>query len=65
MSQGYLRRGTEVAKHVCKPPTDGQQGDIWRCACGWRWTCLAHQTNLGTLTICEANWIRRYWPWPR
>lgn len=61
--QGFLRQ--HRAEHTCYPPDHAQRGDVWRCRCGKRYTCVDHVTRSGHMVTMRADWRRRWWPWPR
>lgn len=59
----FLRQSKK--EHACRPPRYAKRGDVWRCHCQRRWTCVDHMTRSPARVTLEAHWERRYWPWPR
>ena len=59
----FLRQSKQ--RHECGPPARAQTGAVWRCDCGRRWTCVVSITERPGFISMEADWRRRYWPWPR
>lgn len=64
---GQLLRSTssKAGRHECAPPDQAEQGAVWQCDCGKRWTCVNHVTERPGRVTMQADWRRRYWPWPR
>jgi hypothetical protein len=54
-----------TAPHECGVPEHGHPGDVWRCDCGRRYTCVDYTTMRGNFVTMRADWLRRFWPWPR
>ncbi len=57
-------------KHYCSLPskyrTNLEDGDIYQCECGKRWTANFNY-NFGNQYVIGGilTWRRRYWPWPK
>ncbi len=65
MSGRWVRRVDPAVEHRCDLPEHARVSDVWQCDCGRRYTCLDHYTRRGGMVTTEADWQRRYWPWPR